>query len=124
MRLPIGYCVKILGEEPDENTIINEILDKANITLEQAEEAAIIIQNAFRQFKKREELAHDLLKGMVDWRVAARSTLRLYRKTGVTYEEANRAATLIKVLLLSILKILINIILCRLHTKVTTHVVS
>lgn len=33
---------------------------------------------------------------MVDWRVAARSAIRLYRKTGVTNEEANRAATLIK----------------------------
>lgn len=40
----------------------------------------------------------ELLSGMVDWRVAARSAIRLYRKTGVTYEEANRAATLIKVL--------------------------
>lgn len=34
---------------------------------------------------------------MIDWRVAARSTMRLYRKTEVTIEEANRAASLIKV---------------------------
>lgn len=33
---------------------------------------------------------------MIDWRAAARSAIRLYRRTGVTNEEANRAATLIK----------------------------
>lgn len=47
-------------------------------------------------FKERKEREKELLAGMVDWRVAARSAIRLYRKTGVTNEEANRAATLIK----------------------------
>lgn len=50
----------------------------------------------FFRFKERKEREKRLLAGMVDWRVAARSAIHLYRKTGVTNEEANRAATLIK----------------------------
>lgn len=64
---------------------------------EKAEEAAVIIQTAYRQFKEKQEKQRELLKGMVDWRIAARSAIYLYKKTGVTKEEANRAATLIKV---------------------------
>ncbi|KAF2890327.1 hypothetical protein ILUMI_15846, partial [Ignelater luminosus] len=85
-----------VSELVEEVNIITQIIDEAGITPEQAEQAAIIIQNAYRNFKHRQDREKDLLKGMVDWRVAARSTMRLYRKTGVTYEEANRAATLIK----------------------------
>lgn len=38
----------------------------------------------------------DILDGTIDWRVAARSAIQLYRKTGVSPEEAKRAANLIK----------------------------
>lgn len=44
----------------------------------------------------RQQRQAQLLKGIVDWRVAARSAIRLYRKTGVSPEEAKRAANLIK----------------------------
>lgn len=67
------------------------------VSPEKAEEAAIIIQTAYRQFKEKQEKQRELLKGLVDWRIAARSAIYLYKKTGVTKEEANRAATLIKV---------------------------
>lgn len=60
------------------------------------DDAARIIQRAYREFKEREAREKDLLRGIVDWRVAAKSTINLYRRTGVTFAEANRAATLIK----------------------------
>ncbi|XP_018576710.1 uncharacterized protein LOC108915219 [Anoplophora glabripennis] len=87
------------GTEPDEVeeiNIISDIINEADIPPEIGEQAATIIQNAYRKFKIRRDKERELLSGMVDWRVAARSAIRLYRKTGVTYEEANRAATLIK----------------------------
>lgn len=64
---------------------------------EKAEEAAVVIQNAYKRFKERQENQQELLKGMIDWRIAARSAIYLYKRTGVTKEEAHRAATLIKV---------------------------
>lgn len=72
---------------------ITEDLDIENM---QSADAALIIQRAYQDFKEREAREKDLLRGIVDWRVAARSTIQLYRRTGVTFAEANRAATLIK----------------------------
>ncbi|KAJ8980105.1 hypothetical protein NQ317_008566 [Molorchus minor] len=86
----------IIPKEIEEANIISNIINEANITPEQAEEAALIIQRAFRAFKLRREKERELLSGMIDWRIAARSAIQLYRRTGVTNEEANRAATLIK----------------------------
>ncbi|CAH1176298.1 unnamed protein product [Phaedon cochleariae] len=83
-------------EEFDEINIISDIINEADISPEQGEEAARIIQRAYREFKVRKEKERELLSGMIDWRVAARSAIYLYRQTGVTNEEANRAATLIK----------------------------
>lgn len=86
-----------LSPEPfEEGDIVTDVLEQCELAQEQQQEAATIIQRAFRIFKQRQDRAKDLLHGMVDWRVAARSTMRLYRKLDVTYEEANRAATLIK----------------------------
>lgn len=85
------------AEQVEEANVINEILDAVMVSAEQAEEAAVIIQTAYRNFKQKREREKDLLRGAVDWRAAARSAILLYRKTGVTNEEANRAATLIKV---------------------------
>ncbi|KAL3277161.1 hypothetical protein HHI36_012513 [Cryptolaemus montrouzieri] len=80
----------------DPELIVAEILEEANISLENAENAAMIIQKAFRSFLQRRDREKQLLGGMIDWRVAARSAIALYRKTGATYQEAHRAATLIK----------------------------
>lgn len=44
----------------------------------------------------RQQLQSNILYGTIDWRVAARSAIQLYRKTGVSPEEAKRAAGLIK----------------------------
>ena len=76
--------------------MISYILKQSEPYHQNEEAAAEIIQRAFRAFKKRHDNEKKLLAGMIDWRVAARSAIHLYRKTGVTYEEANRAATLIK----------------------------
>ncbi|XP_050297665.1 uncharacterized protein LOC126737026 [Anthonomus grandis grandis] len=83
-------------ENVDETQIVLDILNEIQVSQEKAEIAAIIIQQAYKRFKERKEREKLLLAGMVDWRVAARSAIQLYRKTGVTNEEANRAATLIK----------------------------
>lgn len=90
--------INYITEQVLEANLISEILDEAAIPSEQAEMAAVIIQNAYRHFKEKQARERNLLHGMVDWRVAASSTLRLYRKTGATLEEVNRAATLIKVI--------------------------
>nr|CAI5860590.1 unnamed protein product [Callosobruchus analis] len=83
-------------EEIEEANMVLQILDEAQIGAEKGEAAARIIQRAYRNFKQRRDMERELLSGMIDWRVAARSAIYLYRKTGVTHEEANRAATLIK----------------------------
>lgn len=80
----------------EEEEFVREVLNEANVGDEMRHEAARIIQAAFRKFKKRQEYEKDLLFGMVDWRIAARHTISLYRNAGVSEEEANRAATLIK----------------------------
>lgn len=80
----------------EENDFIDEIMQEAEVPTNIYDEAARIIQRSYRSCRERKEREQDLLYGMVDWRVAARSTIALYRKTGVTYEEANRAANLIK----------------------------
>lgn len=84
------------SELEDEQDIVTNILDQYGEYVENEEAAADIIQRAFREFRDRHDREKQLLSGMVDWRVAARSAIYLYRKTGVTYEEANRAANLIK----------------------------
>lgn len=76
--------------------IVTEILEEADLSREDAECAAMIIQKAFRSFLQRREREMELLGGIIDWRVAARSAIALYRKTGATYQECHRAATLIK----------------------------
>ncbi|XP_056633867.1 uncharacterized protein LOC130898999 [Diorhabda carinulata] len=83
-------------EEIEEANIIADILEQAEIPSDLAEESAKIIQQAYRKFKTRKQMERQLLSGIIDWRIAARSAIRLYRQTGVTNEEANRAATLIK----------------------------
>ncbi|XP_076252027.1 uncharacterized protein LOC143191124 [Rhynchophorus ferrugineus] len=85
-----------VSDEVDEVNIVHEIVCDANINPDQAEVAAKIIQGAYRRFKERQEQEKKLLTGLIDWRVAARSAIRLYRQSGVTNIEANRAATLIK----------------------------
>ncbi|XP_017779356.1 PREDICTED: uncharacterized protein LOC108564754, partial [Nicrophorus vespilloides] len=84
------------GDMGEEDIIIERILAELNMTMEQLEKMVIIIQTAYRKFKERQEREKQWLFGMVDWRIAARSAIALYRKTGVTYYEANRAASLIK----------------------------
>lgn len=81
----------------EEEEFLAEVMENIKIMPEKAEEAAISIQNAYRQFKERQEKQREVLKGVIDWRIAARSAIYLYKKTGVTKEEAHRAATLIKV---------------------------
>lgn len=83
-------------EQDEEEAFIREVLEESKIDEEYTNDAARIIQAAYRKFKKRQEYEKDLLFGMVDWRVAARHTISLYRNAGVSEEEANRAATLIK----------------------------
>lgn len=82
-----------LGEEQE---IVANIMEEYGDVIENEEAAARIIQDAFRMFKAKHDKEKEMLSGMIDWRVAARSAMYLYRKSGVTYEEANRAATLIK----------------------------
>ncbi|KAK5650501.1 hypothetical protein RI129_001530 [Pyrocoelia pectoralis] len=83
-------------ESFEERDLVAEIMEEAKMSAKDIDAAATIIQKAFRMLKQSQEHAKDLLLGMVDWRIAARSTIRLYRKTNVSYEEANTAATLIK----------------------------
>ncbi|XP_028133877.1 uncharacterized protein LOC114329063 [Diabrotica virgifera virgifera] len=83
-------------EEIEEANLITDILAEADLPTDLAEEAARIIQGAYKKFKSRKQMERQLLSGMIDWRIAARSAIKLYRQTGVTNEEANRAATLIK----------------------------
>ncbi|EFA12374.1 hypothetical protein TcasGA2_TC002080 [Tribolium castaneum] len=80
----------------DEDLMIARIIEEAGITEGQVHAAAVVIQHAFRAFKARQQREAQLLSGIVDWRVAARSAIRLYRKSGVSPEEAKRAANLIK----------------------------
>lgn len=75
---------------------MDSLLEEIEVPDKHLDDAARIIQRAYHQFKERESREKDLLRGIVDWRVAAKSTINLYRKTGVTFAEANRAATLIK----------------------------
>ncbi|KAI4458796.1 ropporin-1-like protein [Holotrichia oblita] len=82
-----------LGEEQE---MVATIMEEYGERIENEEAAARIVQNAFRMFKARHDKEKQMLSGIIDWRVAARSAIYLYRKSGVTYEEANRAATLIK----------------------------
>ncbi|KAI4458787.1 ropporin-1-like protein [Holotrichia oblita] len=82
-----------LGEEQE---MVATIMEEYGERIENEEAAARIVQNAFRMFKARHDKEKQMLSGIIDWRVAARSAIYLYRKSGVTYEEANKAATLIK----------------------------
>lgn len=93
---PIVYNPDEYVDEVEEANVVSDIINEANIPPGVGEDAAKIIQNAYRSYKQRREKERELLEGLIDWRVAARSAIRLYRKTGVTTEEANRAATLIK----------------------------
>ncbi|XP_018332045.1 neuromodulin-like isoform X3 [Agrilus planipennis] len=87
---------KEISDQIEEANLLTDIITEAGITPDQAEAAAEIIQRAWRDFKRKHEREKYLLSGIIDWRIAARSAIRLYRSTGVTYEEANRAATMIK----------------------------
>lgn len=82
--------------EEEEQEFLESVMEEIDVEHMYLDAAARIIQKAYREFKEREARERDLLRGMVDWRVAARATIQLYRRTGVTYAEANRAATLIK----------------------------
>lgn len=93
---PVAYHPDETIDEVGTANLVSDIINEAQIPPELGESAAIIIQNAYRNYKQRREKEKELLNGMIDWRVAARSAIRLYRQTGVTNEEANRAATLIK----------------------------
>lgn len=87
---------KYMGEEFEEERFVQEVLNEADIDDGARNKAARIIQAAYRKFRRRQDLEKDLFFGMVDWRVAAKHTISLYRKAGVSEWEANRAATLIK----------------------------
>lgn len=89
-------CSEDKTKEVEDANVVFEIMNEAAISPEVSEEASKIIQDAFRSYKETREKEKELLSGVVDWRVAARSAIRLYRNTGVTNEEAHRAATLIK----------------------------
>lgn len=80
----------------DEDAIVAKIIEDAGISPAQVEAAAAVIQHAFKAFKARQLREAQMLSGIIDWRVAARSAIRLYRRTGVSPEEAKRAANLIK----------------------------
>ncbi|XP_065156998.1 unconventional myosin-IXAa-like [Atheta coriaria] len=84
------------GEMGEEEDFMKKIFNQIKVSADKVEQAVIIIQTAWRNFKERQEREKKMLFGMVDWRIAARSAIMLYRKTGVTMYEANRAATLIK----------------------------
>ncbi|CAH1115454.1 unnamed protein product [Psylliodes chrysocephalus] len=84
------------GEYVDEANMISDILSDVELEEGAMQESIAIIQRAYRRFKQRKETEKTLLTGMIDWRIAARSAIKLYRQTGVTNEEARRAATLIK----------------------------
>lgn len=86
----------IVDEQVEKSKVVEMALDEAKVDPELAAEAATIIQNAWHDYRDRVMREKGLVLGMVDWRVAARSTMRLYKTTGATVEEANRAATLIK----------------------------
>lgn len=86
----------IVDEQVEKSRVVEMALDEAKVDPELAEQAAMIIQNAWHDYRDRVMREKGLVLGMVDWRVAARSTMRLYKTTRVTMEEANRAATLIK----------------------------
>lgn len=93
---PVVYGPEDEVVEIEEANIVSTIIDTAQVPIEIGEEAARIIQHAYRNFKQRREKEKELLCGVIDWRVAARSAIRLYRRLNVTNEEASRAATLIK----------------------------
>lgn len=82
--------------EDEEDKFVGEVLALVEMDDEQRVNAAKIIKAAYKKFKKKQEEEKDLLYGMVDWRIAASHTISLYRHTGVSEWEANRAATLIK----------------------------
>ncbi|XP_060531548.1 sperm surface protein Sp17 [Cylas formicarius] len=84
------------SQEVEEANVVSEVINEAKIEPEEAETAALVIQQAYRRYKEKVVKERELLEGVIDWRVAARSAIRLYRRTGVTNEEANRAATMIK----------------------------
>ncbi|XP_022910721.2 uncharacterized protein [Onthophagus taurus] len=92
---PVVYA-SVQDEEEEEHQLIIDILHQFGDYFDQDNAAIPIIQRAFREFKLRHLRERQMLAGIVDWRVAARSAIYLYRHTGVTMEEANRAATLIK----------------------------
>lgn len=97
----VGEDENVEGEEEheyegEEEQFVGEILEELALEKERQSSAAKIIQAAFRKFKERQQYEQDLLYGMVDWRIAARHTISLYRHAGVSEAEANRAATLIK----------------------------
>lgn len=93
---PVVYNPEEYIADLEEANVVSNIINEADIPSELGEEAAKIIQSAYKIYKDKREREKEMLNGMIDWRVAARSAIRLYRKTGVTNEEANRAATLIK----------------------------
>lgn len=68
----------------------------------------------------KREKERELGLGIIDWRIAARSAIHLYRRTGVTPDEANRAACLIQVTLMYKYVVTWNLIggnKCRPHIK-------
>ena len=80
----------------DEDAIVAKIIEDAQVSEAQVQAAAAVIQSAFKMYKKRQQREAQLLSGIIDWRVAARSAIKLYRKSGVSPEETKRAANLIK----------------------------
>ncbi|XP_019881376.1 uncharacterized protein LOC109609188 [Aethina tumida] len=84
------------NDDLDEENVVTEIICLSSVPSYIADEAGLIIQKAYQMFKERKQFERNLLENMLDWRVAARSAIHLYRKTGVSKEEADRAATLIK----------------------------
>lgn len=80
-------------EALEREPLLQKIIKKTGMSYVTVENAVRIIQRAYRMFKfRRMKESPDV----VDWRKAFVRTMEIYRKSRITQEEANRAATLIK----------------------------
>lgn len=88
-----------------------KIIQRYKVSAEEASQAATVIQNAYRAYKRKqerrfreqEEPALYMPFRSIDWKIAAARTLNIFTNIrGVRLAEYHKAATLIQVLLLII----------------------